>query len=67
LEQRGVPTITVCSDRFRVLGEIERRSLGIPELPMAIAQHPFGGLKADAVETKADLLLEQVVAALTTR
>jgi|TARA_B100002003_G_C13897417_1_gene437333 hypothetical protein len=67
LEQRGVPTITVCTDRFRVLGEIERRSLGIPELPMAIAKHPFGGLKADAVETKADLLLEQVVAGLTTR
>ena len=32
---------------------------------MAIAIHPFGGLKADAVETKADLLLEQVVEGLT--
>jgi|TARA_Y100000031_G_scaffold143334_1_gene173676 hypothetical protein len=32
---------------------------------MAIAQHPFGGLKADAIETKADLLLEQVVEGLT--
>jgi hypothetical protein len=33
---------------------------------MAIAQHPFSGLKADAVEARADLLLEQVVAGLTT-
>jgi len=32
---------------------------------MAIAIHPFGGLKADAVETKADLLLDQVVDGLT--
>tara|TARA_B100000315_G_scaffold253484_1_gene292344 strand:+ start:549 stop:752 length:204 start_codon:yes stop_codon:yes gene_type:complete len=65
MERRGIPTVTVCTDRFRVLGELERRSLGIPELPMAIAIHPFGGLKADAVETKADLLLDQVVDGLT--
>ena len=34
---------------------------------MAIAKHPFGGLKTDAVETKADLLLEQVVTGLTSQ
>jgi hypothetical protein len=56
----------VCTDRFRVLGEVERRSLGIPELPMAIALHPFGGLQADAVRAKADLLLDQVVEGLST-
>jgi hypothetical protein len=33
---------------------------------MAIAQHPFGGLQADAVKAKADLLLDQVVEGLTT-
>jgi|TARA_Y100000031_G_C8049299_1_gene305398 hypothetical protein len=55
----------VCTDRFRRLGEVERRSLGMPELPMAIAQHPFSGLKADAVETRAGLLLERVVEGLT--
>jgi hypothetical protein len=38
----------------------------MPELPMAIAMHPFSGLKADAVEAKADLLLEHVVEGLTT-
>ena len=66
MEQRGVPTITVCTDRFRLLGEVERRSLGMRELPMAIAQHPFSGQTADAVEIKAELLLEQVVEGLTT-
>ncbi|MDP6550258.1 MAG: hypothetical protein QF659_09325 [Dehalococcoidia bacterium] len=55
----------MCTDRFRRLGEVERRSLGMPELPMAIAQHPFSGLKADAVETRAGLLLERVVEGLT--
>lgn len=36
----------------------------MPELPMAIAQHPIGGIKADAVQAKADALLEQVIAGL---
>ncbi len=59
--------MTVCTDRFTRLGDVERRSLGIPELPMAIAQHPFGGLQTEAVQAKADALLEQVVEGLTSR
>ena len=35
------------------------------QLPMAIAQHPLGGLKTKAVQDKADALLDQVVAGLT--
>ncbi len=64
LERRGVPTVTVCTDRFVKLGEVERRALGMPELPMAIAIHPLGGIKQDAVLAKADALVEQVIAAL---
>ena len=37
----------------------------MPELPLAIPQHPLGGLRAEAVKEKADALLEQVVAGLT--
>ena len=65
LERRGVSTVTVCTHLFVRLGEIERRALGMPELPVAIAPHPFGGLKAEAVLAKADALLDQVVSGLT--
>lgn len=64
LEQRGVPTVTVCTDLFVKLGEVERKALGMPELPMAIAKHPLGGIKKDAVLAKADTLLDQVIAGL---
>ncbi len=37
----------------------------MPELPLAVPQHPLGGLRAEAVKEKADALLEQVVAGLT--
>ncbi len=67
LERRGVPTVTVCTHLFVRLGEVERRALGMPELPMAIAQHPLGGLKAEAVLAKADALLDQVVSGLTSQ
>ena len=65
LERRGIPTVTVCTHLFVTLGNVERRALGMPELPLAIPQHPLGGLRADAVKEKADALLEQVVAGLT--
>jgi len=37
----------------------------MPELPMAISQHPIGGIKPDAVKAKADALLQQVISGLT--
>ena len=65
VERRGVPTVTVCTHLFKRLGDLERRSLGMPELSMAVTQHPLGGLRSDAVLAKADGLLEQVVSGLT--
>jgi hypothetical protein len=53
------------TDRFKRLGEVERRSLGMPELTMAIAEHPLGGLQAEKLLAKADGLLEQLVQGLT--
>jgi hypothetical protein len=35
------------------------------ELTMAIAEHPLGGLRTEALLAKADGLLEQVVEGLT--
>ena len=61
LEKRGVRTVVVGTDRFERLGEVERRSLGMAGLTMAIAEHPLGGLQPGKLLAKADGLLEQVV------
>ncbi len=37
----------------------------MPELTMAVAEHPLGGLQAEKLLSKADGLLEQVVEGLT--
>ena len=65
LERRGVPTVTVCSHLFQRLGNVERRSLGMPDLPMAIAPHPIGGVAAATALGKADALFDTIVAGLT--
>ena len=65
LERRGVPTVTVCSHLFQRLGNVERRSLGMPNLPMAIAPHPIGGVPPETAADKANALFEVVVAGLT--
>ena len=65
LERRGIPTVTVCSHLFQRLGDLERRSLGHPDLPLAVTPHPIGGLAAAAVTAKADALLDTIVAGLT--
>lgn len=57
--------MTVCTDHFLRLGEAQRRTLGMTELPLAATPHPLGGLKPDQVRARAEALLEQVVAALT--
>ena len=65
LERKGVATVTVCSHLFIRLGNVERRSLGMPDLPMAIADHPIGGLPPETATAKADALFETIVAGLT--
>ena len=65
LERRGIPTVTVCSHLFQRLGDVERRSLGLPDLPLAVTPHPIGGLHGPAVLEKADALLESVLQGLT--
>ena len=57
--------MTVGSHLFVRLGETEKRALGMPELPMAITQHPIGGIKEDTAVSKADGLLDVVVEGLT--
>ena len=65
LERRGIPTVTVCSHLFQRLGNVERRSLGMPDLPLAVAPHPIGGVPAETAVAKAEALFDTVVQGLT--
>jgi len=61
-----VPTATICSTEFVSLGQIEAAALGLAELPIAIIQHPLGGLKTEAVQVRAKSVVDAVYRLLTT-
>ena len=56
--------MTVCSDRFVRLADSESRTLGIPDLPIAIGKHPFGGIHESQIEDLAIVFVEQIVRGL---
>jgi len=66
LENRGVPTIVICTDPFlnsayrhaSVFGRKGFQPLGIP--------HPLGGITPDLVSKRASELHKQIINALTT-
>jgi hypothetical protein len=66
LEKRGVPTATVNSDSFVVLGQQEAIALGVPGLPIVTVPHPMGDVAAAEVERRAAALVAQIVHVLTT-
>ena len=65
MENRGVPTVMVCTDEFSQLGRNEAESLGLPYLPIAMAPHPLGGQKREQILEKAEKAMDQVVAIAT--
>lgn len=65
LEKQGVPTVTICTTAFEGLAREESRNLGMPDLPLAIIQHPIGGEPPSVIDQRAEDALAQVVRALT--
>lgn len=65
LERRGVPTATVNSDAFVVLGQMEAVSLGVPGLPIVMVPHPMGDVDAATVAQRASDTVDQVLQVLT--
>jgi hypothetical protein len=41
LEKRGVRTLTICTDVFQEMAELEKRAGGMPDLGIAIIEHPL--------------------------
>jgi hypothetical protein len=55
-----VPSITVCSEAFIVLGKAQAKSLGLPDNPIAIVPHPFGLRKRDEIRKIAEACADDI-------
>ena len=65
LENRGVPTVVVCTGPFLDSAHIHARVLGRPEFQPVVIPHPLGGLGPEEVRQRAAAAEDQIVAALT--
>lgn len=57
--------MTICTEAFTGLAREESRTLGMPDLRLAIIRHPLGGESKDAVAERAKVALDQVIQGLT--
>jgi len=62
LQKRGVPTVTVVTEKFVSLARASAKSYGMPDLPLLIVPHPFETLSREQLEQIADDRLAECVA-----
>ena len=65
LEERGVPSVAVCTEVFFAAGQVQARVLGHSDLEPLTVAHPIQSLTADQIRERAEGAVEEIVARLT--
>ncbi len=65
LENRGIPTVVICTGPFMDSAHLQARTFGRPGFQPVSISHPLGGLDASGVTERARAAVEQIIAALT--
>jgi len=65
LENRGIPTVVICTGPFLDSANIHARIYGRSGFQPVVITHPLGGIEAERVNKKAAAAAEQIIAALT--
>ncbi|MEK7807410.1 MAG: hypothetical protein AAB528_06715 [Chloroflexota bacterium] len=65
LENRGVPTVVVCTKPFLDSALVHARTFGRPNFQPVVIPHPLGGLGPALVRERAASILDIITGALT--
>ena len=65
LENRGIPTVVICTQPFLNSAHVHARVVGRQGFQPVGIPHPLGGLNALRVLERAESIVDEVVAALT--
>ena len=60
-----MPAVVVTTTAFAPLAVEAAASLGFPSARIAAVEHPLGGVPSDAVDARADRLVDALVSLLT--
>ena len=66
LENRGIPTVVVCTGPFIDSAHVHARMLGRTGFQPVSIPHPLGGLSSEGVSQRVAVAEEQIISALTT-
>ena len=64
MEERGIPSVAICSDVFFAAGKVQAKALGYNDLQPITVGHPIQSLTADQIRSRADGIVEKITAAL---
>lgn len=67
LERRGIPTVTLVATPFRTLANVQRKGLGLDDLPFAIVPYPMSAVSVEEARRRAIAVRDEIVGALTAR
>ncbi len=65
VEEAGIPSATICTDRFVQTAGAMARMWGAPDYPTIFTQHPIENLTREQLRERAEGLAAQVVQVLT--
>jgi hypothetical protein len=60
LERRGIPTFVVCTSELLTTAVIAATTVGVPDYPFVVIDHPFGSLDPDTLGVRADEAYRQI-------
>ena len=61
LEKAGIPSVPVVTDAFESTAREMAELWGVPDFRFVMMAHPLGSLTADAIDRRADELIEPVL------
>jgi hypothetical protein len=65
LEERGIPSVAICSDVFFAAGEVQAKSLGYRDFHPTTVEHPIQSLTREEIRSRADGIVEKITSVLT--
>ncbi len=65
LEERGVPSVAICSEVFFSAGKVQARVLGYNEMEPLTVAHPIQSLTQEQIQERADSVVDKIIERLT--
>ena len=67
VEKAGIPSVTICTDRFIETSKSMAAMWGTPDYPVIFTPHPIADLTNDQLRANAEEIFDLVVTILTGR